>query len=222
MRKILFIHNGIILQVGLGQLLEKNLPFDFLFHMVSDDVESIKQDQYNLIIIGSVKTDVSELVKKIKVQDSQTRILIFSDMTYADAMNVLIAGADGFIDQNAAIEEIVLAVRNLIDGKGYWGRKLMENIAQKTINDHIQRFGKKLVTDRELKGHKLSKRQLDVVRALIQGESIPMIAASLGLSPSTVSTHKSIAFKKLGINSLVQLVDGFYSDTNYLNQQTSF
>jgi len=218
MCKISLINNSIVTRLGLRHILEENLPFAPLFNMVSDRIESlewIEQDQCNLVIIGSVKTDISQLVKKIKAHDSRTRVLIFSDVKYAEAMNILIAGADGFIDQRAEIEEVVLAVTNLIIGKRYWGRQLVKDMAKETLQDHNQ--CKKIST--LIDGHRLSKRQIEVLRALILGESVPVIAMNLGLSPSTVATHKSIAFKKLGITNLVQLVEGFYSNTNYLNQQ---
>lgn len=213
MCKILFINKGIIVQAGLRQILEENLPFD-LFHMVSDSTECIKQGQYNLIIIGSIKADISELIKKIKAHDPQTRVLIFSDMKYADAMHALIAGADGFIDQLAEIEEIVLAVTNLMIGKRYLGRKLVKDMAMQILqggNPGKQYSPLKL-------GHRLSKRQIDVLRALILGESIRAIAITFALSPSTIATHKSNAFKKLGISDVDQLVEAFNSATDYLNQ----
>jgi DNA-binding NarL/FixJ family response regulator len=214
MCKILFINKGIIVQTGLRQILEENLPIDH-FHMVSDITEWTKHGQYNLIIIGSIKTDIGELVKKIKAHDSQTRVLVFSDMKYADAMHAVIAGADGFVDQLAEIEEIVRAVTDLMIGKRYWGKQLVKDMAMQILQAGNQGKTYSPLTI----SHLLSKRQTEVLRALIQGESIPTIAIHFGLSPSTILTHKSNAFKKLGISDIGQLMEACQSATNYLNQQ---
>ncbi|MEO6686917.1 MAG: hypothetical protein ABIN24_13180 [Dyadobacter sp.] len=63
MCKILFINQGVIVQNGLRRILVENFPFDLLY-MVSDSTESIGKGQYDMIIVGTIKTDISELIKK--------------------------------------------------------------------------------------------------------------------------------------------------------------
>ena len=147
-------------------------------------------------------------------------VLIFADMDYADALNILVTGVDGLIYQQTDVKEITLAVQTVLSGTDYWGRQLAEEMARETLREHIQRKNTVSFPQKEITLHKLlSKRQMDVVRALIRGESVPVIAVKLAVSPSTVATHKSIAFKKLGVNSIVELIENYYADNRYLGFQ---
>ena len=223
MYKVLFIENNYIIRLGLHQVLLENLPVNIWFHALPDHIESqewLAKNRCNLVIIGSVKTNICQLVNQIKANDSQTRVLIFADMDYADALNILVTGVDGLIYQQTDVKEITLAVQTVLSGTDYWGRQLAEEMARETLREHIQRKNTVSFPQKEITLHKLlSKRQMDVVRALIRGESVPVIAVKLAVSPSTVATHKSIAFKKLGVNSIVELIENYYADNRYLGFQ---
>lgn len=52
----------------------------------------------------------------------------------------------------------------------------------------------------------LSKRELEVLSALVRGERNLTIATRLQLSPKSVSTYRSRIFEKLKVNSVAQLV----------------
>jgi DNA-binding CsgD family transcriptional regulator len=61
-------------------------------------------------------------------------------------------------------------------------------------------------TGRDVAPRDLSLRQRTVVQLLAKGESPKEIAALLNLSPSTVEIHKFRLFKKLGFDSLADLI----------------
>ena len=52
----------------------------------------------------------------------------------------------------------------------------------------------------------LSAREFEVLRMLVQGESIRNIAQSMGLNPKTIFNHQSMIRQKLGAESAVQLL----------------
>jgi len=53
----------------------------------------------------------------------------------------------------------------------------------------------------------LTEREVDVVRLVAEHRSNKEIAAALGISPRTVSTHLSNVFVKLGVDSRSELAD---------------
>ena len=53
--------------------------------------------------------------------------------------------------------------------------------------------------------YELTPRQAEVARLLLQAKTRRQIAGELGLSESTVKTHTAELYKKLGINSRVEL-----------------
>lgn len=52
--------------------------------------------------------------------------------------------------------------------------------------------------------YKLSVRELEVLKLMVEGQSNPEIAAHLYLSPYTVKTHVRSIFNKLGVNHRLQ------------------
>jgi two-component system, NarL family, nitrate/nitrite response regulator NarL len=52
------------------------------------------------------------------------------------------------------------------------------------------------------KGHSalLSPRELEIIRMIAEGLSVPQIAATLHLAPSTVRTHVQNLYAKLGVS----------------------
>jgi DNA-binding CsgD family transcriptional regulator len=52
----------------------------------------------------------------------------------------------------------------------------------------------------------LSRRQLEVLRRLLRGERVPMIARDLFLSRSTVRNHLSAIYRRLGVHSQAELL----------------
>jgi DNA-binding CsgD family transcriptional regulator len=61
----------------------------------------------------------------------------------------------------------------------------------------------------------LSDREAQVVRLLLSGLRVPLIARELNLSPSTVRNQLSMVYRKLGVSSqqeLILLFHGFWRD----------
>jgi len=52
----------------------------------------------------------------------------------------------------------------------------------------------------------LSQRQLEILRRLLRGERVPMIARDLFLSQSTVRNHLSAIYRRLGVHSQAELL----------------
>ncbi len=52
----------------------------------------------------------------------------------------------------------------------------------------------------------LTPRELDVFRLLLEGYTLQETARQLGVKYSTVNTHMSAIYKKLGVNSRAELI----------------
>lgn len=56
----------------------------------------------------------------------------------------------------------------------------------------------------------LSDREAQVVRLLLSGLRVPLIAQQLRLSPSTVRNQLSMVYRKLGVSSQQELISLFH------------
>jgi DNA-binding NarL/FixJ family response regulator len=102
-------------------------------------------------------------------------------------------GARGYLAKSGAEDELLEALAALAQGEEYLGAGLRVRMDE-------------LDPARDAVFPELSGRELQVVRALVQGEAIKDIAAHLGMSRKTVYVHRSRALQKLDASSDVDLV----------------
>ena len=110
------------------------------------------------------------------------------------AAEALRAGASGFILKHAAGTELVAAIRAVLQGKTYLTPGLAPDVLAA------------LAEPRASHSAKLTPRQREVVRLLADGRTMKEVAATLGLSPRTVETHKYQVMATLGLASTAALI----------------
>ncbi|SEJ45533.1 two component transcriptional regulator, LuxR family [Dyadobacter koreensis] len=218
--KILIVDNSTIVRIGLGQVIRENFNCEILSEESSSQgVIDIfqKKIKFDIVVIGTISEEVEDLINEIKQNNSHTRILIFAKtMHYPHAMSYLIAGANGFLTQSAPGEEIALAVGKVLNQERYLCMELLEAMAQETFLNNVHRRKNSPHKSKETTHHslndKLSRRQKEIVEYLIKGESLSAIANHLDIKVSTVGTHKSIVFEKLGVKNVLELIEMYYGD----------
>ncbi len=136
-----------------------------------------------------------ETMRRMLEHEPGTRILIFSmheDVIFAQ--HALQAGAFGYVTKASAPAVLVEAVHTVASGTRYLSRDVAQTLALRAAPaDETARQG-------------LSPRELDVLRLLVQGQSIKDIAQAMGINPKTVSNHQSVIRQKLGADTPIQLL----------------
>ncbi|MBE9465192.1 LuxR C-terminal-related transcriptional regulator [Dyadobacter subterraneus] len=218
--KILIADSHAIVRVGLLELASESFIVEEPIQTSSLDetLLAVKQNSdLNLVILGSNLGQLDELIGDIREFSPKVRILVFAkNLHYPHAISYLIAGANGFLTQNASAEEIVGAITKVLNNERYLCLELLEAMAQETFLNNVHRrkispHKNKTDTPNSL-NDKLSKRQKEIVDYLIKGESVSAIASHLNIKISTVGTHKSIVFEKLGVKNVLELIEMYYGD----------
>ncbi|WP_170982732.1 response regulator transcription factor [Dyadobacter frigoris] len=218
--RILVADSHTIIRIGLLQLVSENFVSEELIEARSanETLLAIRANpSLDLIIIGTNLGQLDELIGKIRELSTKVRILVFAkNLHYPHAISYLIAGTNGFLTQNASAEEITKAVVKVLGNERYLCLELLEAMAQETFLNNVHRrkispHKNKTDTPSSL-NDKLSKRQKEIVDYLIKGESVSAIAIHLNIKISTVGTHKSIVFEKLGVKNVLELVEMYYGD----------
>lgn len=111
------------------------------------------------------------------------------------AVDSLKAGAAGYITKAMAAEELIKAIRMVVEGGVYVSARLAELLAL-GVRDTSHRAASKCLTPREL----------TVVARLGAGRQIKQIAADLGISVSSVNTYRNRIFRKTGLSSNAALI----------------
>jgi two-component system, NarL family, invasion response regulator UvrY len=110
-------------------------------------------------------------------------------------VRAMLSGARGYLNKEAAPERLVEAVRRLKAG----GRLVSAELAE-AMADYLQR-----PAGQRLPHETLSERELAVFKLIARGQGPSEIAASLHLSPKTVSTYRSRILEKMGMSSNADL-----------------
>ncbi len=124
------------------------------------------------------------------------RVVVFT--MYAEdghAVPFLRSGAGAFINKRRSAAELVAAIRKVHAGGRYITPELADYLFEQQIDVH------------KAPHETLSQRELAVVRGLAGGKRAVEVAAELGLSASTVNTFVQRIKTKLGVRTVVEIVE---------------
>jgi DNA-binding NarL/FixJ family response regulator len=129
------------------------------------------------------------VLREIRAIGGTTQCLVLS--AHRDGRlihDALASGACGFLSKGSGIDEIRTAIRHVAHGRTVIASDLEQSLAQ-----HVRRQGVDPTPD-------VTAREREVLRLVAAGFSTPEIAKHLSLSETTVKTHLSRAFAKLGVS----------------------
>lgn len=138
-----------------------------------------------------------ELTRSIKHALPRTEILIY---TMHDRESILIdvlrAGARGYVLKSDSGTHLVAAVKALAKRKPYFSGAISETLLEHFIeSDHGAE-----------KGISLTAREREIVQLIAEGKLNKQIAHILDISVKTVETHRAAAMHKLKIRTTAELV----------------
>ena len=119
------------------------------------------------------------------------------------AVNVLRAGANGYVCKDAPPDELIKAIRVVARGRRY-----LSETAADLVSDKLARPTQKSMHET------LSEREFQIFRKLAGGQSPTAIANELNLSVKTVSTYRTRVLEKMGLKNNADLT--YYAIKNAL------
>lgn len=135
-----------------------------------------------------------ELTERVHRAELPTRIVILTVVDDARfPRRLLQSGALGYITKASPADELLIAVRNVAQGRRYLDVAIARQMALATVDGETSPL------------EALSSRELEVALMLARGCAVNEIAAQLHLSAKTVSTYKQRLFEKLGVQHTIAL-----------------
>lgn len=197
MKRIILADDHSFVRLGLIQILTDEYP-SVEIKQVSDGESLVKEvtlGDWDLVIsdLDMPGRNGLEALQQIKLIKPDLPVLILSIYTEdLYAIRVLKAGASGYMNKNAAPEELITAVQRILTGRKY----ITPEIAEKLL---IQSEIKKSPHE------ELSNREFEIFKMLALGKTTTQIADQLFLALTTVSTHRHRIMEKLGLNTNSEL-----------------
>ena len=189
-----------IVRMSIELLLQRNKDIQVVLK-TGDSREVINYLRCNPVdlIILDIETPTSDgfsLIKRMRSIQQEVRVLFLSSKSESFyAARAVRAGANGFVSKRRDQSDIYKAVEIILAGYSFFP------------SDTLQFISNCVARQRQPDDMPLSNRELTILRYLANGLSNKEIAGHLLLSNKTISAHKSNIFSKLGLNSIIELVD---------------
>ncbi len=158
----------------------------------------------NLVLLDLGLPGVSgfEALERLREQFPAIPVVVLSAQDDAQTVTGTIdRGAMGFIPKTASTEVLISALRLVLAGGVYLPQEVLR--AQKAPAPSPAQSAARAMNIEDLK---LTPRQADVVRVMIQGKSNKLIMRELGLAEGTVKLHMSAILRALNVDNRTQAV----------------
>lgn len=189
-----------VVRHGISLLLKEAFQGVNIMHANSFEEVLEKIDQQQDLIFLDINLpggNSTKMIKKIRQKNPNLSIMIFSAYNEAQyALRYIHAGANGFLNKDSSDEEIINAVRSVLETGKYISNVVKEKILENALLNTP-------VNPLEM----LSNREIEVAELLVDGVGNLEISNKLSIQMSTVSTFKNRIFEKLGIDNVVRLVE---------------
>lgn len=186
-----------ITRAGIRTLLEKVVDIEVVGEAITGQealrlVEDVHPD---VLLLDMELPDIkgTEVTQRLQASGSPVKILVLS--AYDDGIYIrelLKMGASGYLIKGEPPETIIEAVRGVANGEQGWvSRRFAAQMGSWLRGD-----------DRE--GIKLTSREMEVLRHVVEGKTNRSIAVGLGISTKTIEKYIGAIFTKLGVTSRVE------------------
>jgi len=190
------------LREGLFNLLESSEGFTCAgaFAHCERVVENIEETHPDVILMDielPVVTGI-EAVKQIREKFPDIKILMETIFEEDDKIFQSICnGAQGYILKNTPPGQILVAIKEIFEG----GAPMSPIIASKVL-----RLFKTNLSEHADESYRLSAREKEILKCLVEGMSYKMIADTCFISADTVNGHIKNIYKKLQVHSKSEAV----------------
>jgi two-component system, NarL family, invasion response regulator UvrY len=208
MIRILIADDHAIVRAGLKQFIADQPDMQITGEAAtgSEVIALVRAEQFDVILLDISMPDKSgidtlKLLKQLRPELPVLMLSGFSEDQYA--VNLLRAGASGYVNKEAASAQLVGAIRTVLLGRKFVSPSLAQILANGVTGN----------ADRPLHGE-LSQREFQIFCKLSGGTAVSKIAEELHLSVKTVSTYRTRVLEKMGMKSNADLT--YYAIKNGL------
>ena len=197
--RIVLVDDHEIVRTGLKQLLalEADLEVTGEAATSADALALLRQVACDLLLLDVSLPDRSGVDTLKLVRNAYPDLPVLVVSTYPEeqyAINLLRAGANGYIRKDAAGSDIVHAIRIVLQR----GRYMSQAVSEMLVN--------RLDADGDRPLHQdLSEREFQVLCSIASGKTVSAIAEHLFISVKTVSTYRSRILEKLKMRNNAEL-----------------
>jgi two-component system response regulator NreC len=200
--RVILADDHTIVRHGLSKLLEQEEGIEVVAETKDghSTVELARELSPDIVImdIGMPGLNGIDATQQILRESSKVRILALSMHSSKNfVIEMLKAGASGYLLKECALEELITAIKAVMAGKTY----LSPSITDVVVENYVRHSS----DDESTAFSVLSQREREVLQLIAEGKTTKQVARRLHISPKTVEGHRLRIMDKLNIDNIAQL-----------------
>ena len=199
--RILITDDHPVVREGLFAMLNRERGFDVVGQATNgkEAVEKARELKPDIILIDlrMPELDGVEAIRQIKSAQPEIKFIILT--TYSDDEYIfrgIEAGARAYLLKDAPREELFEAIRAV-----HRGESLIQPAVASKVIDRLAELSRQTHSTEAL-----SEREIEVLQLMANGSANKEIADLLSITQSTVKTHITSIFQKLGVTARTEAV----------------
>ena len=203
MLRILIADDHALLRKGLVDLLEAHPDWSVCGEAIDGRQAVLQAGRFApdvaVLDVSMPELNGIEATRRIREVSPRTAVLILAG-TYSERLEeeASLAGARGFVLKSSSEEHVVAAIEALARGETSFPRE--------TSRSGGERRAQPGADAQAPPSPGLTSREIEITQLLAEGKTNWCIATILGISVRTVETHRANVMRKLGLQSVVELV----------------
>lgn len=203
MTEIILIDDHKIVRDGIRMLLESSENNKIIgeydsFTQFTDSQSKRIPDVY-ILDISMPDINGIEASRIIKTENPNAKIIILSMYNNEEfVLKAISAGANAYLPKNISKRELLNAVEKVANGEEYFAEDIQKIIIRSMMQKSNSIDVPKLNT--------LSKREVELLKLIVEGKTNKEIADELFISVRTVESHKNHIMVKLELKNQVELI----------------
>lgn len=202
-QRVLICDDHAIFRQGIRQVLANNPDLEVVGEAATglEAIAAVKKLKPDLVVMDITMPELSgiEVTKEITGLMPECKVVILSVHSRKTfIMEALKAGARGYVLKDSAGEKLLDAVKAVREGECY----LDTPVAAHIVDEFVRMPGR---DGEEELPEKLTDRERQILRLVVEGYANKDIAEKLFISPKTVDNHRARIMAKLGRHDVIGL-----------------
>jgi DNA-binding NarL/FixJ family response regulator len=199
--RVLLVDDHEIFRQGLRRLFDEHADFRVVAEASNgaEAIAAVKEHVPDIMLLDLQLGDMTGLdVLRRLGRDLKTKTIILgADIQRADELTAIVLGAFGIVGKYAASEVLFRCMRAVLQGEVWTTREVISELIgmirkRDNPSDTLGHFG-------------LTPREMQIVKAVVQGMGNREISEALGISQFTVKHYMTRIFDKLLVSNRVEL-----------------
>ncbi len=205
-QRVLLVDDHILFREGLKGLIEQSPVFKVVGEAgtIKETLAKALELKPDLVLMDIALTGINgiEGTRLLIEKLPGVKVVVISMHSKMDyIIGALQAGACGYLVKDTTPDKLLCALDTVTRGHYFFDHRALEEIVQFVLEQKSKRPSLS-----ERRYDRLTRREQEIMRLVVQGFSSKEIGPKLFISPKTVENHRTKIMEKLEMDSLVDLV----------------